>query len=529
MSPMSFRFAWVLPVLLGALVLRHADEPRRIALLIGINKYSAGSKLRTLDYAEADVEEMAKLLKDGNYNVTLLTGDDATVERCAREIRKIKDMKLNGKDSVLVGLAGHGTLIKVMDRRGSYFIPYDGVPKLGRLESLLSIDTLVADLQESGAGTRFLLIDACRDREGITRAGEAATFQVKSGTGVLFSCKEGELAQEPADLKHGLFFYHVLQKFRSNEGELTWGDLVAHVTKTVPKAMPRNLADRGATQKPDDASLGVSGEVIFEGKVGAVLRKPGEVVEVSLGKGVKMKFCWIPDGKATLGSPEGEKERSNDEAEHEYTSKSFWLGKYPVTQEEWQTLIGENPSYFVPAEETIKKAEINDTSRFPVEKVSWDDCQKFLKKLNDVDLPAALGKGKFVLPHEDEWEYACRGGKGNKRPFYFGDELNGKQANCNGDYPYGTTDKGPYLERTVAVDGREQEDYEKKAPHPWGLCHMHGNVWQWCENLYSKDARVVRGGSWIHFSRYCRAAYRSRHAPSDRSSYGGVRVAFRLD
>ena len=78
---------------------------------------------------------------------------------------------------------------------------------------------------------------------------------------------------------------------------------------------------------------------VVESKMDASGRKGGDIVEVDIGKGVKMKFCWIPAGKATLGSPEGEKERSTDEAEHEYTSKGFWLAKYPVTQEQWLAVM----------------------------------------------------------------------------------------------------------------------------------------------------------------------------------------------
>ena len=269
-------------------------------------------------------------------------------------------------------------------------------------------------------------------------------------------------------------------------------------------------------------------------------RKPGDVVEVEIAKGVKMKFCWIPPGKAQLGSPKAERQEvlklieedkepdwlqaEAEEVRGKYKTKGFWMAKYPVTQEEWAALMGKNPSVFVPSEETVKKAGITDTSRFPVELVTWDDCQELLKKLNEKGI-AVLGKGKLCLPHENEWEYAARGGKGNKQPFYFGDELNGMQANCYGENPYGTT-KGPYLGRTTEVGS-----YEKVAKHPWGLCDMSGNVWQWCENKYDdkNNAFVVRGGSWGSSVRNCRSAYRSGFGPALRDYFVGCRVCFRLD
>jgi formylglycine-generating enzyme required for sulfatase activity len=251
--------------------------------------------------------------------------------------------------------------------------------------------------------------------------------------------------------------------------------------------------------------------------------KAGEERSVEIADGVKMVFCWIPPGKATLGSPKEEKGRSEDEREHEYESKGFWLGKHLVTQAQWRALMKESPSYFDGKKDN--KAKGMDTQRFPVENVSWDDCQGLLKKL-PAGAGKALGKGKFCLPHEDEWEYAYRGGRGNKRPFYWGEKLNGKEANCAGNYPYGTEDKGPYLERTSDVG-----KYAKAAPHPWGLTDMSGNLCHWCENLYGKgsSSRVLRGGSWGNEAVYSRTARRGRNAPDDRDHRYGFRLAFRLD
>jgi formylglycine-generating enzyme required for sulfatase activity len=255
----------------------------------------------------------------------------------------------------------------------------------------------------------------------------------------------------------------------------------------------------------------------------------GDVAEVAITSVVKMKFCWIPPGKATLGSPALENGHDDSEKEHDYTSRGFWLAKYPVTQDEWRALMKDNPSpsYFKPEQDDVKKAGITDTSRFPVENVSWNDCQDILKVMNAAaQVQAAMGRGKFVLPYEDEWEYACRGGKGNKQAFYFGNQLNGDKANCGGNFPYGTETKGTYKQRTTAVG-----EYEGVAPHPWGLCDMHGNVWQWCENKYSedKDSRALRGGSWHYSASYCRAAGRSGLVPGIRGNDGGFRPCFRLD
>jgi formylglycine-generating enzyme required for sulfatase activity len=201
------------------------------------------------------------------------------------------------------------------------------------------------------------------------------------------------------------------------------------------------------------------------------------------------------------------------------------MGKFAVTQAEWTAVMGTNPSGFVPTNDVVKKAGITDTSRFPVEHVNWHDCHEFLKKLNEnVSTSASvLGAGAFRLPHEDEWEYACRGGLGNARAYYFGNEHNGKQANSNGEHPFATEVTGPHLARPTNVGS-----YETVAPHPWGLCDMHGNMWQWCENQYedTSENRVVRGGTYSSGCRGARSACRTGRAPSERTDWYGLRVVY---
>ena len=217
--------------------------------------------------------------------------------------------------------------------------------------------------------------------------------------------------------------------------------------------------------------------------------KPGEEREFEIAKGVKMRFCWVPAGKATLGSPAAEKGRYEDEKEHAFETKGFWLGKYEVTQGEYEGVTGTNPSKF-------------KGSKLPVESVSYTDCEAFIKK---------CGLKGLKLPHEDEWEYACRGGTVKKQAFYVGDELTVKQANFENA-----------KEQTTEVGS-----YEKEAPHPWKLCDMHGNVAEWCVNLYSIDssARVIRGGYWDGRARCCRSAYRGRNVPTHRDYDLGFRLA----
>jgi formylglycine-generating enzyme required for sulfatase activity len=205
-----------------------------------------------------------------------------------------------------------------------------------------------------------------------------------------------------------------------------------------------------------------------------------------------------------MGSPKDEKDRYKNEDQHEETiEKDFYIGRYEVTQEQYEAIIG-----------------ANEVSRFkgkklPVDSLSWDGAKEFCKKLSK-----KTGK-QFRLPLEKEWEYACRAG--TKTPFHFDDELNGTLANCDGNYPYGTVVTGKSLGKTTEVGSY--------PANPWGLHDMHGNVFEWCEDLYSSEgtSRVLRGGSWGSDPVRCRASYRGGLVPSTRLGSIGFRLCFPLD
>lgn len=274
--------------------------------------------------------------------------------------------------------------------------------------------------------------------------------------------------------------------------------------------------------------------LILTGLVGCLLTgvsfcaeppQAGEERDFEIAKGVKMRFCWIPAGKATLGSPATEAERQSNEKEHEFTTEGFWLGKYEVTQGEYEAVLGDNPSYFKlprPAAGKLTMKQVG-SARYPVDSVTWYECQNFVKNCE-------VAGYKLKLPHEDEWEYACRGGKGNDQPFYWGQESNGTQANTYGGKPYGTEKKGPFKDRTTPVGS-----YEKEAPHPWGLCDMLGNVAEWCDNAESLGFRMMRGGGYRHPGAFSRSASRvgiNASAPfkrgAERNLTTGADMGFRL-
>ena len=231
---------------------------------------------------------------------------------------------------------------------------------------------------------------------------------------------------------------------------------------------------------------------------------------------IGMKFVWIPPGSFVMGSPKEEKERGGDETQHKVTlTKGFYMGVYAMTQEQWKEVMGNNPSNF--------KGE----KKLPVESVSWNDCQEFIKKLREND----KDKKAYRLPTEAEWEYACRAG--TTTPFHFGETISTDQANYNGNGTYGNGKKGVYREKTTPVG--------TFAANTWGLHDMHGNVWQWCQDWYgeypqndlidpqgpkSGQSRVLRCGSWGNAPDFCRSALRFRFSPGDRSIGCGFRVCF---
>ncbi|MCY2970687.1 MAG: SUMF1/EgtB/PvdO family nonheme iron enzyme [Planctomycetota bacterium] len=224
--------------------------------------------------------------------------------------------------------------------------------------------------------------------------------------------------------------------------------------------------------------------------------------EEDLGQGVKLVMVLIPAGKFVMGSPKKEDGRYDDETQHEVTlTKSYYMGKYEVTQEQWEAMMGYNPS---------------DTkgAKYPVTDVSWEDCQEFIKKLNGIT------KGKYRLPTEAEWEYACRAG--TSTAYSFGDKITPKDANYD--------DSG--IGDTVAVGSYK--------PNAFGLYDMHGNVWEWCEDWkvnYPKGAvidpkgpakgeyRVLRGGSFVNLVSKARSSNRFNRTPSGRYVTYGFRLA----
>ena len=258
--------------------------------------------------------------------------------------------------------------------------------------------------------------------------------------------------------------------------------------------------------------------------------KPGKAEVIDLGKDVKLEMVLVPAGKFKMGFTKKElecfkvdfqeefkkkikKELGEEEMEsvevfmslqgkqHEVTlTKPFYMGKHEVTQEQWESVMGNNPS---------------DTkgAKLPVTDVSWNDCQEFINKLN------TKTSGGYRLPTEAEWEYACRAG--TTTLYSYGDKITPKDANL----------RGSEIGKPVAVGSYK--------PNAFGLYDMHGNIWEWCEDWYGEypagavtdpkgpamgECRMLRGGSFYSNVLLVRSSNRSDDALSNRSDSLGFRL-----
>jgi len=235
--------------------------------------------------------------------------------------------------------------------------------------------------------------------------------------------------------------------------------------------------------------------------------KPSTIV-IDLGRGVKMEMVLIQPGEFLMGSPSTEKGRGSDETRHPAKiTRPFYIGKYEVTQQQWKAVMGDNPSHF------------RGTNN-PVEKVSYNDCQEFIARLN-----GKIPGGGFRLPTEAEWEYAARAGTTTR--FYWGDDLD-----------YAEIEKYAWCNKN---SGRRTHPVGGKEPNPWGLHDTAGNVWEYCSDYYQGDyppglqidpkgpdsgnERVYRGGSCKSRFWYCRSANRGGLNPDFRSNNFGFRCA----
>jgi formylglycine-generating enzyme required for sulfatase activity len=252
-----------------------------------------------------------------------------------------------------------------------------------------------------------------------------------------------------------------------------------------------------------------------------------------LEKNITLDMVLIPRGTFVMGAPKSEVgSTDNERPQHIVNIEPFFLGKYPITQAQYTTIMGKNPSRF---------QDNPDSAERPVENVSWNDAIEFCRRLSQQS-----GKD-YRLPSEAEWEYACRAmtappisfQDGEEKliypPFHFGETLDAQIANYNATYVYGRGQKGEYRKQTTPVG------YFKVA-NGFGLFDMHGNVREWCADNWhedyegaptdgsawieggNQDRHPLRGGSWLNYPGDCRSASRSH----DNADFHNFNIGFRV-
>ena len=313
--------------------------------------------------------------------------------------------------------------------------------------------------------------------------------------------------------------------------------------------MDNNL-DKNVDLSNDLSSLEVfKFEVVTVNRQGAIVAKENQQArsfQERLPNGVTLEMVYIPGGTIMMGTKDatieslkkkyGSERFLRESPQHKVTVPDFYMGKYPITQEQWKAIASLD---VIEQKLELEPSLLSGKDSHPVEKISWDDAQEFCRRLS------RQTKKQYRLPSEAMWEYACRAIINNKQlpvtsysskkypPFYFGETITEKLANYNASEKFANESLGNFRQITSAVG--------KFPPNAFGLYDMHGNVWEWCEDDWHEQyqnapndgsawlsensmVKVIRGGSWSFKPYSCRSAYRFDFFRDDHSDDIGFRV-----
>lgn len=488
---------------------------------------------------------------------------DATLNEMRRQLLWLDNVMkaYQGEARAIVYYSGHG--MPSEDAKHAYLLPVDGDSRLA--ESGLSTEQLYKQLSLMPSKGTIVLLDACFSgarRDGqMLASNRGVAIKVKeetvSGNMVVFSAAQGDETAYPyEEKKHGLFTYFLLSALQESGGCISLGKLSDQVTKMVSR---RSIVENDKGQTPTVRSSSTSSGwrnwmfansaakryETLASTTNAVTQKQtekaklqpapvdrkaqseqtattntqqlvqkdtpsnatisGESRKVITVGNVSFTMIRVDGGTFTMGatSEQGSDADSDEKPAHQVTLSPYYIGETEVTQALWEAVMGNNPSEF-------------KGNNKPVETVSWDDCQEFIRKLNQ---KTGLS---FRLPTEAEWEYAARGGKKSLGYKYSGSNTLGNVAWYDDN------------------SGSSTHDVKTKQANELGLYDMSGNVFEWCSDWYgsydsssqtnpkgsaSGSRRVYRGGGWGRYARYCRVSYRINITPYNRGYNLGLRLA----
>ena len=515
---------------------------RKYAILVGVKEYDR-NQLKNLPFAENDVSEMAEILKQSGFRrVELLTqAEGAKKSRflpLAKTIRETIAGVLEDRekdDLVLIAFAGHGVQFK--NEKENYFCPMDAV--LTDRSTLISLTDVYKQLEQSKAGAKLLLVDACRNDPlaGNARAAGEVTLQSLTrphlpdppgGVAAFFSCSAGQRAFEDESLKHGVFFHYVIQGLKGEakikkRDVVTWDSLIAYVKSEVPDTVI-TLYGHTTRQIPESKGelRGETSLITFNSERTPTNKQPrtpsvpptatnstsqvfaddrsfeGESTGVANALVPGIKFHWCPptsepfqmgtskqikDGQR--GFRTGSIRFGAEDGDVTVTlTQGFWLGETEVTQGQWKKVMKSEPW------KGEKNVRLGDS--FPATYVTHgksgnaetDSACLFCVRLTDQEHEAGRlpVNWEYRLPTEAQWEYACRAGTTTK--YSFGDDPTRLIDNgvSNASPPRrgggGFDSPGPVNGKAGPENVRS-----KKKPNPWGFYDMHGNVYEWCADI----------------------------------------------
>lgn len=481
---------------------------KKLGIVIGTNEYS-DSKISNLRYAEKDAKEIKEILLDSN-----ICGFDGVIE----SINKTRTQtfcnidqllkKAENDDLILIYFSGHGE----PDPQHDLCLLFNNTRLDSLLPTSLNYSMVKKSIDTSLCKTVIVILDCCYSgaagikgnnlTEILDKTVNKVTDDDKniSGSGkvILSACSEFDIAKEDEKLENSVFTYYLIDGLKNGkvacdiDGSINLDDLYYYASNNTKK---------NHYQTPY-RKVECEGKIII-GK--NPLFRNTEFPKTFTSSSMGIEFVLVPVGKFMMGSPSDEKGRYIYEGPvHEVTFKNyFYMGKYPVTQKQWKQLMGNTPSGF-------------NGENLPVENVSWNDVQEFIKRINEKE-----GTDKYRLPSEAEWEYACR-------------------ADTTTRYSFDESKLDDYVWYYNNSSGKTNPVGQKK-PNIWGFYDMHGNVMEWVQDSWHSSyhnapsdgsawedergsERIFRGGCWSQKAGYCRSAVRLRRSPRHRSSNLGFRL-----